>query len=346
MKKKKVIIISIIIVIVILIGILIPVIINYNIKKEKEEILNNVNALADAIENVCKDEQASEIGIIPKYKYVIKDGKLDTDIKFDSILPNEGIIELDEECKSTLSILYGEYNIVKKNKEEAKIVEDNKYENGMAVYFDPTLKKVCNDYSEENSNDDVKDGCMKWYIFNDEDKNTAVTMILDHNTSSNIRWVSEDDFTSEEYEYGNKEGAITALKKLEEDTKDWQVKARFITVEEIKQIINLEEIDLGSTNSYFFDSKQAKPLKSCYKGDITDCSYAWLYDHTSINCKEYGCLNNATNNIYGYWTNTANTNEENKAWRVYFDGRITSTKIDDISSGIRPVIKIQKSILN
>lgn len=350
-KKNKILIIicAVILVILLSLAIIIPIIIKNNIEEEKKNILNNTNSLIMQIEEICKKEIATD-DLIPTYKYEINDKKFVQEIKVTGELPDNGIIELDKECIITLSINYGEYSVVKKADGKAEIVNHSIYENGSVIYFNPIEYKVCDDYKEENSNDGVKEGCMKWYTFNDTKNSSKVSLILDHNTTSSVRWVTSKDYdnATEDKEYSNDEGALTAKNKLNADTASWYSLsgpiARLITIKEISKIMNTN-IDLGSKDNYFFESKLSKPLKSCYKDDISNCSYGWLYDHTAINCKDYGCLNNSQSETYGYWTDTASTSEKLEAWQVYFDGRIMTSNINEIGFGIRPVIEVQKTLL-
>lgn len=340
MKKKKILMIIMISLIVVLIAlaIIIPIIINKNIEKEKKALLKSTNNIAEVIKKQCNKEKESESEIT--YKYIIKNNKIDKKIKIDEVIPSSGVIEVDDECDVTLSIIYNDYNIVKKHNEKAKIIEDNKLENGTVVYYDPVLKNVCEKEAE---------GCMKWYTFNDKKNKNTINLLLDHNLVENVRWISLKDFESSKQEgetYSNILGGVTALKQLSELTLNWKDEARLLSVNDIEKIIGLKEIKLGSSDSYFFDSKLTKPLKNCYNGDTTSCNFGWLYDNTSLNCKEFGCLNNSSNETYGYWLSDANNKDVQKAWRVYFDGRVVSSNINDTSSGIRPVIEIQKSIIS
>ena len=115
--------------------------------------------------------------------------------------------------------------------------------NGQVVYFDVTTGKTCDNYTEENSNTgyngidgtENQNGCLKFYIFNDfgSDK---VNLILDHNTTAKVAWISKDDYISAGGEdlsavvscqYGGlcattEFGPITSLTQLKNDTALWQ----------------------------------------------------------------------------------------------------------------------------
>lgn len=87
-------------------------------------------------------------------------------------------------------------------------------ENGTETYFNPTTADFCkeSDYAIENSATENANGCMKWYIFNDDKYQSS--MILDHNTSSTLVWQSNTD-------YGNKLGPKNLFESLAEDTNNW-----------------------------------------------------------------------------------------------------------------------------
>lgn len=359
-KSKIILIVSIVMVLVLALSIVLFFTIrNNNIKKEKEGYLKAINNIADAIKEQCKTESNASYDGIITYKYLVEDKKLYTFngystsneiIKTESTLsvkdiPDNGVIELDKECNISLSVIYGDYSIIKKSTGNASIVEHEVYLDGEVVYFNPEEGKVCTNYKEENSTDLTKTGCMKWYILNDKKKNNTIKMILDHNTTSNTSFVTLNDYkNNSDTEYGNTLGPITVLNKLKSDTSSWNVKATLLSVDDISSMLDTK-IYLDKEEDFFFETKKSKPLKDCYKGSTSNCKYSFLYDRTSTTCKDYGCLTNATTDTYGYWTSSVSSKDTLKAWRVYFDGRITLTNINDVSSGIRPVIEIQKSLL-
>ena len=87
-------------------------------------------------------------------------------------------------------------------KEEASETDTHK---GI-IYLDPTnLSNICNkEKAESNLNEngtptEVKTGCMKWYIYSEDD--SSYTMILDHNTTARIKW--NDDNKNVAYEQSN-----------------------------------------------------------------------------------------------------------------------------------------------
>lgn len=197
------------------------------------------------------------------------------------------------------------------------------YENGTVIYYNPVTGNLCNDYTENNSKTGVKEGCLKWYIFNDDVRNLNVNMILDHNTTdNNVNW---DDRNT----------------KLASDIEKWNksLNSRLITAAEINIITGKTEFDANDNHSYYyFENLQQSLNPFPSKG-----RYGWLYDRTEGNCIRYGCFNNAsgTHNGTGYWTDTSFKSVT--AWRVSQKGTLFCDSVNYTSlSGVRPVITISK----
>ncbi len=216
------------------------------------------------------------------------------------------------------------------------------------VYLDPTdLNKKCTE-NNSDSDDETKGGCMKWYAYKED--NDTYTMILDHNTTDLVNWVTKADYISAggkeedfgEWEQGNTDkGPITAKKQLESDTSSWNnsLNPRLIKASEIREITGNK-----GTEYYNFETntdKEANPKPSVGK-------YAWLYDRTAVNCvADFGGLNNATKKGHSYWTDTPDG--EKFAWIVDYNdyGRLASSPLGkEWWNGIRPVITVQKSNLS
>jgi type IV pilus assembly protein PilA len=241
------------------------------------------------------------------------------------------------------------------------------YTNGEVVYFNVDNGTKCSNYTETQSNTGTKSGCMKFYAFNDDGKDT-VNLILDHNTTALVAWNSSGN---------NADGPITLLAQLQSDTKLWQgtetpsnytmdqtgetsnakytidysgYKARLITAQEIATITDYSGWDEKvSANSkwYYFDSKTTTESDTCKSGDTSGCQYGWLYDRTSKDCTTNGCLNNSDQTTTGYWTNSSFASDSDTAWIVYyFAGMDSNIVSNSFLFGVRPVITVLKSNLN
>lgn len=223
------------------------------------------------------------------------------------------------------------------------------YENGTAVYYNPVTGKMCGDYKEENSLNENKTGCMKWYIFNDNKNRATVNMILDHNTTAPVEW------NSEETNVEMKE-VKTELNKLVSES-NWKQEARLITADEVAQITGAKDalswssdktyVDTpdGKTNiSYFYlDGKDGKDITWHTKVATTQdaSNYAWLYNYTK-DCTSFGC-NTADSSNFGYWTSTPVFGIPKFAWKVNSDGKLSVSNVGiNGSYGVRPVITISK----
>ena len=219
---------------------------------------------------------------------------------------------------------------------------------------------------------DKQNTCLKFYAFNDEEGSTTVNLILDHNTMAVKEWINQTDY-ADDTNWNNRnrssKGPITLLRQLKEDTKEWQgletpknytdargytinyttlgMKARLIEAKEIAQITGYKN---WNDNFYYFDTNTSSLSDTCKFGNTTRCKYGWLYDRTSINCKAYGCLNNAdlSMGVAGYWTSSANTSDLNTAWYVYREGFLSYwANVDYMKGyGVRPVITVLKSNLS
>ena len=228
-------------------------------------------------------------------------------------------------------------NDIKGNITKIKLYEE--YENGKTVYYNPVKGEICSDYSEDNSKAGVKDGCLKWYIFNDNGNNDKVTMILDHNTTATVAY--------------NSTGKNTEMKEvktaLENDTKNWKNVARLISAEEIAEITNNKNWNsLKSTEFFYFETNTINPGTTC--NNSSNCKYGWLFDRTNKMCTSSGCYNNSDVEIRGYWTSTKNIGKDNYVWNVGYGGSLgNALGGGDVTYtdryGIRPVIEIEKDLV-
>ena len=202
------------------------------------------------------------------------------------------------------------------------------------VYLDPTdLSKTCN-ASNSVSETETKVGCMKWYIYAEDDSN--YNMILDHNTTSKVAYNSTDS-NSEMKE------VKTAL---ESDTNTWDksLKARLITANEVAKITENTSFDEKTTTYdkwFYLDSNnQTQVANSTNKS-----KYAWLFDYSG-GCEKYGC-NIEESNTIGYWTISPIVGESQIAWAVFSHGFLCNyITVNSISFGIRPVITVPKAFIS
>lgn len=232
------------------------------------------------------------------------------------------------------------------------IVKERKYityKDGEAVYYNPETNKKC-DSSEAVSKTGTKTGCMKWYTILDKDGAEKVKLILDHNTTGKIEWITVADYkeantdnTNCIYTACHDEGPVTANRKLKEDTSTWhssiQSSIRMITAKEVATIASLIGWQYGS--SYFQTGGNTQ-----YKGEAGTNKFAWLFDNT-YDCTTYGC-NVADSGAKGYWTSSA-CGYEYAACGVLYFGNMDNNYGNNVSSsnfyGIRPVIEINKEVL-
>ena len=343
-----------------------PIVLDIIDDSKESSIKRSIELYGGAVENAVAKAQLNGQAI-PSGKYTTEDGKTltqgDTTLKVDYngaktvcdvYISSEGTVSLKKCNVSDKTIEYTYGNKI--------------YENGDVVYFDVTTGKTCNNYTEENSNTGYngingtgnQNSCLKFYAFNDFG-NDKLNLILDHNTTATIAWnssASNVNGPSEEF-----------LNKLNEDTKDWigteapinytmdqtgqasgakytidysTYKARLITANEIATITGnttFNETTASYYHWYYFDTKSQ--TKS-----TTGFNYGWLYDRTSTNCTEYGCLNNSDQTTSGYWTASSIADNTHHAWFVTCSGSVfRNTVAFSDQFGVRPVITISKSLI-
>lgn len=303
--------------------------------------------------------------------------------------PTSGNVEIDESGRVIEAILcINGYNI-DYNGEKAKVTDikcgssskeeissgptkelptgDETYK--AIVYLDPTdLEKKCTKEDvEKNVNEygtptGIKTGCMKFYAFAETD--TTYDLILNHNTSGNIAWVSKLDYiagggTEEGYgSYGNADkGPLTVLKRLKEDTVDWKLTARLMTIDDVSTITKYSTWD---KSSYYYLETNTNTKPNPYNG-----TYGWLYEYTAYSltdgCLKYGCVAEDMNQyeygttenknfVSGYWMADyySDSNISYLAWFINNYGGLSynDAVFDDDSFGVRPVITVDKSIIS
>ena len=320
----------------------------------------------------------------------LPDGKLEIDASGDK--PTSGTIviksgQVTTDSKMTIGDYDVAYNPTSKSYEATEKGNTNMYTNGEVVYFNITTGEKCtsSDYTETQSNTGVKEGCMKFYAFNDDGKDT-VNLILDHNTTATVPWISKADYVEAggtESNFGNfgknDKGPLTVLKQLKNDTSSWKgtitpsnytmdqtgetsnakytidyssYKARLITAQEIATITgntSWNEKVAANSNWYYFDSKTDTESDICKTGNTAGCSYGWLYDRSSIDCTVYGCLNNADSSMtgVGYWTASSRAATSSNAWNVHYYTVGDNPYVSYLGNfGVRPVIEVLKSKLS
>ena len=208
------------------------------------------------------------------------------------------------------------------------------YKNGTAIYYNPVSGEICEDYVEDNSKNENKVGCMKWYIFNDSSDSSTVNMILDHNTTAIIAWNNDNKNVS--YEESNLKVEVDKLVSVS----NWKNIPRLITDKEIASITENEKY-IHQVSGFYLDSNSETQTAS---GKGTS-RYAWLFDYTN-SCTSYGCNVSESIATYGYWTSTPFVRSNNTVMRIDYHGTLSDSEVKYNTLGIRPVITIPKSKLS
>ena len=203
------------------------------------------------------------------------------------------------------------------------------------VYMNPTdLTEECTQ-SNSVSTTGTKTGCMKFYIF--DDSGDTYKMILDHNTTALVAYN-----TKQPYYVEYSQASIKST--VDSDTTGWVGSSRLITANEIATITNTTTYD-GSTSKWFYFNGTGDNKHTQASSSQGDNEYAWLFDYTN-GCESYGC-NTADSSTSGYWTSSSVSDRSGNAWSVHSRGRLNYILgSSDVTYGVRPVITINKSVLD
>ena len=431
---------AIIVILAIIAVITIPIILNVVDNSSKGAAVDSAYGYKDAINNYYLEKLSDNTSFKLDGTYTVtEDGLLakgteEHAIPTSGTTPSGGWVSIENNETTYFCLTMGDYSVKLKNGEvtaekgECKFggkvitnattekIPATGHENVKAiVYLDPTdLTTKCDaDIARNNvingSPTGVKTGCMKWYAF-EEDAN-SYKMILDHNTTATVRWISQADYEQTASKtatpsqvgivyYGdevamtgdgklpagtwssngtNNRGPITALKQLQEDTKDWSAvetlteddtytaeweacsscgsyysghqkytinyngyKARLISGEEIEKITGKEDVTTATISSMPFDINCSS--SGCSKGTN---KYGWLFDHTgngsSESCESYGCIS-GLNSDPMYWTSSPEVSSYRNAWWMVYVGVLGMSNVNLTADiGARPVIKVSKS---
>ena len=380
MNKKKgftlIELLAVIVVLAIIVLIATPIVMNTIKNVQKGAAERSSDNYIDAVETAVATERLS--GNILSGEYIIQaDGNLcptsgcgesDKDkiiIEANGNKPTSGIVTISDGRVTTGSIMtignYGVgYDDTVKRYTATKL---ETYNNGEVVYFNVTTGMKCtsSDYIETQSNTGVKEGCMKFYVFNDNG-GVTLNLILDHNTTAIVAWNLSGISAS---------GPKEVLEQLKTDTKSWHgtitqanynidqtdqisnakyivdyngYKARLITAQEVAQITENKSWNEKTADSLFYlDTNKRDESSTCKIENTTRCMYGWLYDRTHTDCTTYGCKNNSDLTTYGYWTISSRADYSDRAWRVDCYARLSSDHVDyPRTYGVRPVITVSK----
>ncbi|MBR1376779.1 MAG: hypothetical protein IJ565_03095, partial [Bacilli bacterium] len=247
----------------------------------------------------------------------------------------------------------------------------NTLADGTALYFNVTTGQKCSESDLNYGTDPVgiKTGCMRFYVFLDDEYSDTYNLLLDHNTSNGIAW--SDDYTN---------GPTTASAQLKSDTDSWlgtktprsytrnytlmdgttgsytidysDYKARFLTIHEVVDIVGYDDFPDYTTSydDYFFlygadTEPKWKTRKTIPSGEIVE--YHWLYEWLCSSNLFGGYSSSCTNGNNNYWLsdiqNGVSPNNAN-IWTIYYQSEAQYSVYWNDYVGIRPVIEVSKSV--
>ncbi len=204
------------------------------------------------------------------------------------------------------------------------------YKNGEAVYFNPNTGLnfgKCDDYAEANSCGLNRDGCLKWYAFNDDELSDKVSLVLDHFSQRSMPASAAGANSSDDsYLAGSKYG--------------WGVNYRAIKANEVAELTGNDNFNVETTNYtewFYLDSNNQEDTVD----DLSSSAYSWLLE----DCTNYSSSSGKKNTNYtsSFYTSSYVKNlSTNGTWMIS-GGALRYTVSDSLA--IKPVIVVSKDLL-
>jgi len=311
-----------------------------------------------------------------------------------SVEPSEGWVELEDDLVVSYSLKFGDYvanlysnsntPVVEKNGNllalpitvstivealGAKEKEDGAYyitsDTGVEIYYDPVAASLCDTYVSSNSDKQVRNGCMKWYLYRINDG--VASLLLDHNVTWN-NWISENDWNNSatlgpslgvsnmsdasthiSINGQNGKGPLTILKSLNYSTitaATWNTGIiGDFTSYTARTSHNLYYPDRPADYIIYsvdYSNYKARLLSAEEVMYVSDNSASDLSNRENIELPSWLCVNLSTNyslGIPGYWTSTPGDHYYD-ALGVSAECKVVATTTEQYQYGVRPVITV------
>ena len=221
------------------------------------------------------------------------------------------------------------------------------------IYLNPANVAAKCDATNSISTTGTKTGCMKWYIY--KETTDKYYMILDHNAIAAVDWYQQNKNVP--YEQSKVKPYMDSLVT----TNRWIFIPRLITADEVAGIVEFPSFVNQSSSWIYLDGTGSNKQTAPSYTNTNRSKYDWLFNYNAgcnnnkVGCTiedntKYSCRYNMCS-IYGYWTSTPVNNSSVAMWSVNSGGGgsdpiYLSTYSSDSVLGVRPVIEVDKSIIN
>jgi hypothetical protein len=180
---------------------------------------------------------------------------------------------------------------------------------------------------------------MKWWAYSEFEENgiTYVNLLLDHNTTKQVKWYNSGSSTSGGGD--NTQGPLTLLAQLKNDTSNWNALpnrtdsyvVRRGPYPSTNEYVDVYTIDYSSYKARALTYEEERAITICdvKKANPTN---SWLDSNTSKNGTP----------AKGYWTSSIGTYTVNQAYGVISDQSYGAIPAGSNDLGVRPVITLPK----
>ena len=374
---------AVIVILAIIALIAVPVVMNIIGKANKSAFKDSAYGLLKAGESYYMSELLEDAQEITEDKVFTFPNNIEG-LEFKGSKPSKGSMTVRKDGKVSMAIANGKYCVTKGFDDEDVIIKEDdgtcvleSYNLGDIVYYNPNEAKVCTE-AEWNNNADKngKSGCMRWYVY--ALNGSTPKLILDHNTTNKVAWISEDDYVDNANCVPvpcSDQGAKTLEKQLKKDIENWhesvKMVADIITAEEMlnllpyyknlssneKELFLTKTIEMIDKYGSYVDmvindvcTKSETNTSICESGNVDDIvellgaqpnsPFLPSYMFKDI---FYACTSEDECTTFGYWSKTAVGSHG--AWNVDNSGTVGMNGAGHIAmddNGLRPVITLSK----
>ena len=373
---------AIIVILAIIAVITVPIILNIIENSRKGAAVDSAYGYKDAVSKYYVSQMLDnpDLKLSGDYK-INKNGKLEDEsgeehsVATSGTLPSNGYITIENNEIIGGCLTINDYKVDLNDKDATATKGKCEFlEAGTEILFDPG-----SNVGEDTIGKCVTatDTCMTWYVLNDH--GSKVDLLLDHDTTALLNWISQTDYEKEinaetiKNEYGityqnnivptyewnggnHAKGPLTALKQLDDDTKYWSDSLKRNDGYSVS-FTNIASQSINYTIDY--TGYKARMVKAEEIADITGVSKSTeeggkgfdienkLQSDVSIDPKYDWIYSNTGVNNGGYWTSSAAAYGPSIAVVIFTPGKLSTISGGVTNkSGVRPVITVSKSLLS
>ena len=356
MKKKGFTLIellAVIIILAIIALITVPVIMNIIERANKSAFKDSAYGIIKAGELHYADKLLDSNGMVSDITFTFPDA---TGLDIKGSRPKGGNMKVTIDGEIILAISNGKWCARKSLNDEDVTIDDNIDDCSLTKRPNPIITTnnscltdgICENGTKLNVKVNEKEN-YDFYVIKDDGE--ELTLIMNKNIGPTVAWITKEDYeaaggTAWVSRYGaNDKGPLTALKQLEDLTKEWtNIKTYDYTLEDDKPSKVEQKNGINSSRTMYQPIKRTNvrarlPMLTDIENLVNWETFnipTYLYENLSVE---------NTVELYMYWVSTANSSKPGYVFGISNHGSVGSSySYNVVANGVRPVIKISKTI--